>query len=107
MLKILNMELNARVKVRSKGNFGRFCMMKPRAGKFGSFCLKLSQSNLKGLVKILCEQKCHTKHGSVSRSGHERSRKVTKIKKIGHATHDIYYIVTFHVEFENRSHFAI
>ena len=47
--------------------------MKPRTVNIDSFCSKLSQSNLKGLFKMLCEHKCHTKYGSGSRSGHERS----------------------------------
>ena len=41
---------------------------------------KLSQSNLKGLFEDTCEHKCHTKYGSGSRSGHKRSRKVTRFK---------------------------
>ena len=55
-------------------------MMKPRTGNIDCFCSKLTQSNMKGLLKILCEHKCHTKYGSGLRSGHKRSRKVTKFK---------------------------
>ena len=55
-------------------------MTKPRVGIIDSFCSKLGQSSLKGLVKIPCEHKCHTKRGSGSRSGHEMSWKVTRIK---------------------------
>ena len=55
-------------------------MTKPRAGNIDSFCSKLGQSNLKGLMKIPCEHKSHTKHGPGSTSGYERSRKVTGIK---------------------------
>ena len=57
-------------------------MTKPTAGNIDSFCSKLGQSNLKGQVKIPCEHKCHTKYGSGSRSGHQRSRKFTRIKNI-------------------------
>ena len=55
-------------------------MMKPRTGNIDCFCSKVTQSNMKGLLKIPCEHKCHTKHGSGSMSGHKRSRKVTKFK---------------------------
>ena len=47
--------------------------MKPRDCNIDSFCSKISESNLKGLVKIPCEHKCHTTYRSGSRSGHERS----------------------------------
>ena len=52
----------------------------PRAGNIDSFCSKLFQSNVKGQVKIPYEHKCHTNYGSGSRSGYERSWKVTQIK---------------------------
>ena len=91
ILKILWLTLiKSRVNVRSKVKFWRFCMTKPRAGNIDSFCLKLSQSNLKGLVKIPCEHKCHTKYGSGSRSGHERSPE----SKILFRTCGIWFIVT-------------
>ena len=61
-------------------SFCCFCMMKPRAGNIHRFCSKLSQSNLKGPVKIPCEHKCHTKYRSGSGSGHERPQKVTRFK---------------------------
>ena len=54
--------------------------MKPRVGNIDSFCSKLSQSDLKGLLKIPCEHKCNTKHGSYSRSDHERSRQNSFVK---------------------------
>ena len=69
--------------------FWRFCMMKPRAGNIDSFCSKLSPSNLKGLVKMPCEHKCHTNYVKV------RWRKVTKIKEIffRYAAYDLWSIV--------------
>ena len=55
-------------------------MVKPRGGNIDGFCSKPSQGNLKRLVKMPREHKCHTKYGSGSSSGYERSRKVTRIK---------------------------
>ena len=66
-------------------------MTKPRAGNIDSFCSKLGQSNLKGLMKIPCEHKSHTKHGSGSTSGYERSRKVTGIKNSFSSTRHMIY----------------
>ena len=54
--------------------------MKPKTGNIDYFWSKLTQSNMKGLLKIPCVHKCHTKYGSGSMSGHKRSRKVTKFK---------------------------
>ena len=50
-------------------------MIKPRTGNIDFFCSKITQSNMKGLLKVLCEHECHTKYGSGSRSGHKRSRR--------------------------------
>ena len=52
---------------------------------------KLTQSNIKGILKIPCEHKFHTKYGSGS-SVEDRSQKVTKGHQIqksffGHAAH--------------------
>ena len=83
----------------------RFCMMKPRAGNIDSFYLKLRQSKLKGLMKIPCDHKWHTKYGSGSRSRHKMPRHVTKGHQkpfFGHAAHDLSSLL--HVEFKNRSH---
>ena len=66
-------DLKPRVKVRSNVIFLRFCILKPRAGNIDSFCSNISQNSLKGLVRIPCEHKCHSKYGTGSRSGHERS----------------------------------
>ena len=62
-------------------------MMMSRAGNIDSFCLKLSQSNVKRLLKIPCEHKCHTKYGSGSKSGHDIS---PKSEFFGHAAHDLW-----------------
>ena len=52
-------------------------MRKPiRTGNIDCFCSKLGQSSLKGLLKIPCEHRCHTKYGSgqgLVRKGHEWS----------------------------------
>ena len=50
-------------------------MMKPGAGNNDSFCSKLSQGDLKGIVKTPCEHKIHTKNGPGSGSGSEGSPK--------------------------------
>ena len=51
-------------------------MMKPRTRNIDCFCSKLIQSNMKGLLKIPCEHKCHTNYrpgeGQVTKD-HERS----------------------------------
>ena len=54
-------------------NFDVSVLWSLRAGNIDSFCWNISQNSLKGLVKIPCEHKCHSKYGSGSRSGHERS----------------------------------
>ena len=55
-------------------------------------------------MKIPCKHKCHTKYGSRSRSGHERSPK----SKIPFRTCRTCFIVTFSRRIKkNRSHFGI
>ena len=78
----------------SNGKFRRFCIMKPGAGNIDRFCSKLSQSNLKWLVKIPYEHKYHTKYRSVSRSGHgghERSPNSKILSRAG----CLWFIFTF------------
>ena len=75
-------EVNSRVKVRSKAKFWRFFMMKLWADGIKSFCWKLGQSDLKCLLKIYpvsISFMLIAKYGLGSRSGsgHERSPKPT------------------------------
>ena len=75
--------------------------MKPRAGHIDRFCSKLSQINLKRLVKIPCEHTCHTKDGP--RSGHERSPK----SKILFRACSTWFTVTFARRIQKSKPFLI
>ena len=80
--------IKSRVKVGSKVKFWRFCMAKPSADNIDSVCSKLGQSNLKELVKIPCEHKCHAKYGLGSQGqvtkGHQNQKSF-----FGHAALDL------------------
>ena len=52
--------------------------MKPRAGNIDRFCSKLSQSDIKRLVKLPCEHKCITTHNYVTLSTGQGQDQVTK-----------------------------
>ena len=65
--------------------------MKHRVGDIDSFCSKLGQNDLEGILKTFCKHKCHTKYGSRSGSGHERSPK----SKIIFRACDTWFMVTF------------
>ena len=92
--------------MRSKAKFWRFCMMKPRTSNTDCFCWKLTQSNMKGLLKIPCEHKYHTKYGSGSRSGHKGHVSSPNSKILLRACGTC-FLSTLTGRIKNRSYFAI